>query len=342
MATLNLTQFVESLRAKRAIVQSWLENAPATERRGILGPVDEDAVAAHLQALDVALEKTEHGTIGQCEVCDGQIETELLEMDYNCCICLEHFSDKERSRLEAELELSQTIQQALLPQQTPQIPGIEIAAFSRPAEIVGGDYFDFSQFLDGATSLAIADVAGHGMASSLLMASLQTAFRTLTPMSMFPAGVLEQLNHYYTHNINFTTFVTMFLGRYDPETGALAYANAGHNPPLLFTKETEEVNRITSLGPTAPAIGLVEGYSVTEQTIYMKSGNILLLYTDGVTEATNSQGEEFGIERVITLLQQASHQPARDIIQAILRSLQQFREGNSFEDDVTVVAWKIQ
>jgi sigma-B regulation protein RsbU (phosphoserine phosphatase) len=263
-------------------------------------------------------------------------------MDYTCCICLDHFSPDERRRLEEELELSQTVQRALLPQQVPAIPGVDIAAFSRPAQIVGGDYFDFARFQDGTESLVIADVAGHGMASSMLMASVQTAFRTLTPASHSPADVLERLNHYFTHNINFTTYVTMYLGRFDPKNGKLSYANAGHNPPLVYHKRGGGESSASWLKPTAPSIGLVEGFQATETTIQMEPGDVMLLYTDGITESLSPQGEEFGQERLEDFLFGEAHLTAQEIVQALLQKLRSFTGSAPFVDDVTIVAWKVE
>jgi len=106
------------------------------------------------------LDKTADGTLGLCKICHEYIETGLLEMDYTANVCLTHLSEEEMRRLEAELELSQVVQRALLPQQVPAIPGMDLAVFSRPAQIIGGDYFDFLRFRDGAHGLAVADVAG--------------------------------------------------------------------------------------------------------------------------------------------------------------------------------------
>src|SRR5574342_227883 len=110
-------------------------------------------------------------------------------MDYTAHVCLDHYSDEERQRLESELELSQVVQRALLPQRAPRISGVEIAGFSRPAEIIGGDYFDFFKFRDGSHGLVIADISGHGVSAAMLMSSLQTAIQTMAPDLDSPAEV---------------------------------------------------------------------------------------------------------------------------------------------------------
>ena len=180
-------------------------------RRFSWAPRMKCCVQDHLQVIDKSLEKVEEGTLGICEICHERVDDELLTMDYTATVCLGHFSEEELRQLESELEMSQVVQRALLPQEAPRIPGLNVAAFSRPAQIVGGDYFDFVPFKDGGHGFVMADVSGHGVSASMLMTSLQTAFHTLVPGAESPLEVLERINHLYMHNINFTTFVTIFL-----------------------------------------------------------------------------------------------------------------------------------
>jgi len=295
-------------------------------------------VQAHLDILDTALEKAKAETLGLCTICHEPIQTEHLEMDYTACVCIDHLSPEEKRRLEYELELSQVVQKALLPHHVPEILGLEIAAFSRPAEIIGGDYFDFFRFGDGSHGLAIADVAGKGVSASLLMASMQTALRALVPSSESPADVLTKLNRLFSHNINFTTFVTIFLGSFDPRTQTLTYSNAGHNPPLVSCKQTNGRDPISWLQPTGPAIGLVDEFLFTFNKSVLSSGDTLLLYTDGVTEATDLHWEQFGEERLAALVQQKSGLSAKDLVQALRQALYEFTAGKPLADDTTIVA----
>src|SRR5512138_114517 len=244
----------EGLEEKEKEIKEFLETAPEMEKE-ICCAEDECCVDEQLQVIETSLEKIDDKTLGICVICGGQVEAQLLEMDYTTAVCLEHYSDEERQRLEDELELSQIVQRALLPQRIPDIRGVELAAFSRPSEIIGGDYFDFFEFRDGTHGLVIADVSGHGVSAGMLMSSLQTAIRTMAPDADSPAEILERINRFYIHNINFTTFVTVFLARFDPTTLTLTYVNAGHNPPAVHRRESSQ---ITWLMPTAPAIGLAE------------------------------------------------------------------------------------
>ncbi|MEJ2169690.1 MAG: PP2C family protein-serine/threonine phosphatase, partial [Desulfobacterales bacterium] len=285
--------------------------------------------------------KADSRTLGKCEVCQGQVETELLEIDYSACVCIEHLSAEQRRNLESELELAQSVQKMLLPQEVPDIPELEIAAYSRPAQIVGGDYFDFIEFSNGFHGLAIADVAGHGVSASLHMASIQALLRTLAPLNKSPSKVLSQLHKLFIHNIRFDTFVTFFIGAFDSAAKALTYCNAGHHPPLVLRKSKNKEKSIVLLRPTGAAIGLVEKAEFGEKTIDLQEGDLLVLYTDGITEATNTNSQQFGRERLETLVRQTEQMPVKEVIHKIRLSLEEFSEGKPLDDDTTIVVGRI-
>ena len=336
MAT-NITQHIhENLEAKRQNVAEFLESAP--ESKIELCCEDEHAVHAHLQVIDTALEELGEQKFGICAVCHGHVDPELLEMDYTISVCLDHYSEQERRRLEAELELSAIVQRALLPQIVPEIPGVELAAFSRPAAIVGGDYFDFFQFRDGTHGVVIADIPGHGVSAGMLMSSLQTAIRTMAPETDVPSEILERINRFYLHNINFTTFVTVFLARYDPLTRILTYTSAGHNPPVVVRKRDANV---VWLKPTAPAIGLSEEFHPRSEVVTLEQGDVMFLYTDGVTEAFNPGLEQFGSLRLAELLRKNVDLSVSEITQAVRQGLDAFGDGHVVEDDTTFIALKV-
>lgn len=319
----------------------WFRTTPPSKKRVRLGPASEEAAQNHLQVLETALEKAGDKTLGLCEVCHDYVETSRLEMDYTACVCIDHLTGEEKRLLEFELEMSQKVQKALLPQQAPEIPGLEIAAFSQPAQMVGGDYFDFCRFRDEAHGLVIADVMGKGMPASLLMASLQTSLRILMPENDGPAEVLRRLNHLFCHNIQLTKFVTLFLARFEPETYRLTYASAGHNPPLLFRQAASGPDPSVWLMPTGPAIGLVEAFEIEEQTVTLRPGDTLLLYTDGVTEAMNLQEEEFGMERLAAFLRREIHLPPSLVIRELRAHLREFTQDRPLADDTTILVGKV-
>jgi sigma-B regulation protein RsbU (phosphoserine phosphatase) len=328
-----------SVTEKRANLTDWLENTPPAKIEMVMGLREETAVNGHLHVLDTAIERAEAGTLGQCIVCHGQVETELLEMDYTACVCLDHFTGPELRRLEAELEMAQQMQQALMPQQLPNIRGVELSAFSRPAQIIGGDYFDFLQFEQSTPGLAIADVAGHGISASLHMASLQALLRTLVLTNQSPADVVHHLNRLMIHNIHYTNFVTLFLAAYDPATGMLTFSNAGHNPPLLFHAHNRAFEW---LRPTGPAVGLVEDMAFYETSLQLRPGDVLLLYTDGVTEARGVDDEEFGEGRLLEAVGRSAGQSAGEILHSVRDDLFDFLQKETPLDDITLVVYKIR
>jgi sigma-B regulation protein RsbU (phosphoserine phosphatase) len=203
---------------------------------------------------------------------------------------------------------------------------------------VGGDYFDFFHYRDGSHGLVIADIPGHGVSSAILMSSLQMAIRTMAPETDAPSEILERINRFYIHNINFTTFVTIFLARFDPVTRTLTYVSAGHNPPVVVRQRDGEV---LWLDRTAPAIGLSEEFHPQTEFLTLEQGDVLFLYTDGVTEAFNHVFEQFGTIRLAEVLRNNVDLGAGDIIQTVRQGLEAFGNGHALEDDTTFVALKV-
>lgn len=340
MQTSVINRIREGLLEKKENLEQWQVATPESKKQMELGYADESAVDAQLDVMDASLEQMEEGTYGICEICHEAVDSELLQMDFTATVCLGHYTEDELRQLENELELSQVIQRGLLPQQVPSIPSYDIAAFSRPAQIVTGDYFDFLPFEDGTYGFVIADVSGHGVSAGMLMSSLQTVFHTLAPETDSAVDVLRRINRLYVNNISFTTFVTIFFARLDPQTRLLSYASAGHNPPLIYRPST---NQLTWLKPTGPAIGLIKDYFSKIESIQLMEGDTVLLYTDGVVEALNPEAnEQFGYERLAELVQQSDGIPANELTQKIRQALSDFTHGNLDADDITMIVCKVR
>jgi len=333
-------RYQESLKETRDNLTQWLGSSSEHQRQVALGPASQGDVHTHLSVLDTALDNASLGALGVCTVCDDYVNSRLLEMDYTACVCLDHFSPEERRSLETELELAQTVQRSLLPYQVPDPKVLETAAFSRPAQIISGDYFDFFYFQDGAHGLAIGDVAGHGISASLHMASMQALLRSLIPSSVAPHEVVRHINQLMIHNVRFMTFMALFLASFDPSNRTLTYCNAGHNPPLLYQGNKRNAG-IRLLRPTGAAIGLVEDVPFTAETVQLAPGDLLLMYTDGLTEAVNLAGEQFGLERLTRLVETSSSKSVRDLILEIRMALQEFSEGCPLVDDITIVGCRV-
>lgn len=331
-------RFVVSLRNRKNALLAWMQEAPPDEMAIRLGRAGTDAVNEHLGVLEQAILRAKEGELGRCSVCHEFVEKHWLETDFTTSVCIDHLSGPERSRLESELELSQKVQKALLPQQVPQISGWELASFSRPASIVGGDYFDFARLRNGHHALVIADVMGKGMPASLLMASLQASLRIIIPESTSPASVLERVNQVFCHNINLTKFVTLVVAALDPDSGSLLYANAGHNPPLLLDGGTD--GRWECLMPTGAAIGLLEHAEFTERSVRLGHGATLVFYTDGIVEAGAGTAEMYGEERLRTFLLRNRQHTAPALVRGLLQDVLTFNRNAPPGDDTTVIVLK--
>ena len=342
MESLLLERMRNGLLQKQDNLTEWLHATPLGKKKVLLGPLTEQSVHARLDVINDAISKADSRTLGKCKVCHEDVEPELLEVDYTACVCLDHLSKEERRHLESELELAQDVQKMLFPQEVPDIPGLEIAAFSRPAQFVGGDYFDFIDFSNGFHGLAIADVAGHGVSASLHMASIQALLRTLVPVNKSPVEVISQVHKLFIHNIRFETFVTFFIGAFDSSKKTLTFCNAGHLPPLVLRKNSSKKESADMLWPTGAAIGLVEEAEFAEKTIELQKQDLLVLYTDGITEAVNPQNKEFGRERLIKMSQQVNNAPVKKVIQEIRQGLEEFCGGKPLADDTTIVICKIK
>jgi sigma-B regulation protein RsbU (phosphoserine phosphatase) len=333
-----LTRIHDSVEEKQKNLDSWLQTAPERQKEICLCGEDQQ-VQKHLAVLHQTLEKAENENLGICEICHANVDQSILEIDYTATICLDHLTENQRRQLEAELEFSSVVQRALLPIQAPDIPHMEVGAFSRPAQIVGGDYFDFFRFKSGAYGIVIADVMGHGIAASLIMSSLQTALKTLAAETDSVVEVIRRINRYYLHNINLTTFVTVFLGKFDPSKGQLTYVNAGHNPPLLFHQNG--ASSLSWLAPTGAAIGVMEEYRVRSKRVTLKPEDVLLLYTDGVTELTNPAQEYFGPERLAGRLTANARLSPQELVSTLRKELDEFHGSGAPSDDVTLVAARV-
>jgi phosphoserine phosphatase RsbU/P len=295
-----------------------------------------EAVTNQLALLDHSMQKAEQQTLGLCDVCHSLVEPILLEMDYTACVCIEHLSGEERTKLENDLELSVKVQQALLPHALPLIQQMELAAYSQPARIVGGDYFDFLKFNDGAHAVIIADVMGKGMPASMLMASLQASLRIIVPESTDPSEVVTRLNHIFCHNIRLTNFVTLILAKFNEETRTLTYCNAGHNPPLIRRNN----GSIEYMNSTGAAIGLIEQTTFETRSFVLDKNESVLLYTDGVVESWNEQKEMFGDERLEEFVRDAHSSSPYQMIADLREKLRAFTNNAPRADDTTIVAMR--
>ena len=242
---------------------------------------------------------------------------------------------KREAQFARDLEIAKQVQQNLFPKKLPSIPGWEFAGICRPARAVGGDYYDIFEVIPGKIIFALGDVAGKGLGASLLMASVHAAIRSRTGISMDkPSILIGELNRHLLSSTSPGTFVTLFLGLLDLDNGKLQYVNCGHPPPILIRQEGKRQER---LGEGGPILGILDGDVFTQGNCELSGGNILVLFSDGVTEAINNQEEMFEEERLLQLLSEASDWKASSIMELILKSVDNFASGCEQADDISVV-----
>ncbi len=239
-----------------------------------------------------------------------------------------HLHEQEREIAEAK-----AIQEKLLPREIPQLAGYDIAGAWRSAGIVGGDYFDVLPLNEDALGICIADVAGKGMPAALLMSNLQAAVRGLSSASVSPHRLCKRLNSLVYQNTASDRFITFFYAQLDGAARRLSYVNAGHNAPFLVRRDGSH-ERLREGGGV---LGIFDTQNYEMGTASLQSGDRLVLFTDGVTEAANAVDEEFGEARLLRLLQEHPTQGARSLQEIILAAVSEFSGGQRTDDATLVV-----
>src|SRR5438477_923187 len=236
-----------------------------------------------------------------------------------------------RERIDQELRVAQLIQQQFLPKTLPDLPGWQIAAFYRAAAEIGGDFYDFIALPDGKIGLVVGDVTGHGVPAALVMATTRSALRSEAPRLVAPGAVLAQVNDLLHADIPANMFVTCLYAVLDPETGALRYANAGHDLPFV-----RRGDRVEELRATGMPLGAMPSMRYDEKEATLGPGDVLLLHSDGLAEAHDPQRAMFGFGRMRTLVGQLGI--GTELIDGLLAALHAFT-GPAWEqeDDITLV-----
>jgi len=232
-----------------------------------------------------------------------------------------------------EIRLAHEIQTTLLPKAPPEVPGYDIAGASFPAETVGGDYFDFIPLTEERLGLCVGDVSGKGLPAAMLMANVQATLRGQAPWSNSVATCLERANTLLCRSIRKGTFVTLVYGILDGQRHELRYGNAGHNRPLLRTAAGE----VTRLDLGDMVLGFLPSYTYQEATLPLAPGDVLLIYSDGVTEAMNPARIPFDEDRLVDLLKTCGDQPAPALIDHIVNTVQQHAGEAPPSDDMTLL-----
>jgi sigma-B regulation protein RsbU (phosphoserine phosphatase) len=243
----------------------------------------------------------------------------------------------ERDDYERDLTLAAQVQRQVLPS-PPVMPGIQLAAAMQTARLLGGDYYDFFPISHDVVDVVIADVSGKGAAASLLMPSLAVALRLRAHELSGPAAIIKDLDTVLKQITNPSTFVTVFYARINPSLRTLEYASGGHNPPLLVRPATGESLLLEESGPI---VGILPDAQFSNTLIALKPGDILTLYTDGVTEQENETPEQFSIDRLKQVVLKNQSAPASALATDITDAVSTFAGTTEQEDDLTIVVAKI-
>ena len=243
----------------------------------------------------------------------------------------------EKGRMERELQMARELQAGFIPRDTPRVPGWEIAARWYPARQVSGDYFDFLQPEPDRLGVVIADVSDKGMPAALFMTLTRSLVRASLADSASPAAGIASANRLLCADASRGMFVTLFYLALDAATGELTYVNAGHNPPILYRPGAAEMEALTRTGML---LGIEPAATYEEGTTRLAPGDLLLLYTDGVTEAVDPAGEMFGEERLRALIRRGGDRPADELLDRLTEAVRDFTVEAAPFDDIALVLLK--
>lgn len=285
-----------------------------------------------LSEVDEALRRLEAGTYGRCEVCHDPIETDRLLADPLVRFCLDHLSPDEQRSLEMDLELASRIQRGLLPAEDLVVDGWEIGYHYRPARVVSGDYCDVIPSADGGFYFVVGDVSGKGVAASMLMAHLHALFRTLVSVELPLTAIMERASRAFCESTLPTHYATLVCG-HATVSGGIEVCNAGHLPIVVSSPASTRLVASSGL-----PIGMFCNEQFKVERLHISPGATLALVTDGVTESENPAGDDYGIERVASVVQRCRAQPVSELIAESLRDLAAFTGAMRQADDVTMLA----
>ena len=305
------------------------------ERRARLqaaaGSISEEYVADLLAEVDAALVRIDNGSYGVCEYCHDSIETDRLAQDPLVRFCLDHLNREQRRAHEQDLELATEIQSRLLPARDIAAGPWRTHYRYQPAGVVGGDYCDIVAAADaGSLFFAVGDVAGKGVAASLLMTHLSAIFRSLLSLDLPLGDLMARANRLFCESTPATHYATLAAGR---ATGTgVNLCNGGHCRPLLIRRGGAERVDATGL-----PVGLFCGGKYAVHHVELDAGDSLVLYSDGITEAQDSAGAEYGEDRLADCLRAHAAQDAAALAGAVLRDVARFRGPGPQQDDITLL-----
>ena len=250
---------------------------------------------------------------------------------------IEKQEETERNKIARELSIAKEVQQKLFPQSTPEIKNVNYYGFCKPADAVGGDYYDYFRISQNETAFAIGDISGHGLSSALLMAGLVGFVRSNAIMYNDDLKIfMDKVNKLMCESTDGSKFATFFYSVYNSETRTLRYINAGHNPPFLYRAKSFE-----ELKTDGFIIGGLTDFKYKDASLKLDGNDLLLYYTDGITETFNSENEQYGEERLKKIIEENYSLSPEKICGKIIEGVNNYSNGKSQADDMTLLAIKI-
>ena len=298
------------------------------------GPARSERLVTLLREVDSALQRIDQGTYGLCDVCHEPVERDRLMVDPLLRYCLDHLTEAQQRALQQDLDLTARIQHTLLPKRHLTFDGWETCYHYEPLGPASGDYCDLITAETGELLFLLGDIAGKGVAASVLMAHLHAIFRSLIALHLPFEDLMARANRIFCESIGGLHYATLICGRAGAG-GALEICNAGHCPPLWLGSEGA-----TTLAASGPPIGLFSTSPYDVDRITLSPGDSLLLYTDGLTDSVDASGIEYGADRLIRSAVERRQLAGADLIAGCLQDLSAFRAGADRLDDLTVLVVK--
>lgn len=328
----DLEQFKRLLLEREQNLATWFESQTSLDKENAA------KVRTVMGEIKDSLDRIENGTYGKCKECCQEMDRDRLEIQPTSQICLDCISQHDKEVLEEELSIATQIYQALLPQEIAHIDGFRIFTKYMTASAVGGDYYDFLPTADRrAIRVIIADIVGKGLPAGMLMSNLRGALRIYSQEITSSASLITRLNQWLCHSLPMSKFISLACLCVEPETNGAAtitYTNAGHWPPILVHKD----NSVERLNPTGGLLGVDAGFLYEEKQIKVYPKDLLVLFTDGITEAQNPSGAMFDEERLIEFLQKHNGDSPETLLDDLVNEVVSFSGKSRFEDDFTLIA----
>jgi len=313
--------YEQLLDRQQRLRDAEFENLVAADVSRLLGEVDE------------ALTRFNIGTFGLCEECHDPIEPERLIADPLIKLCLGDLTQKQLDAIQEDLQLAAEIQKRLLPKSNFSSEFLDADFAYQPAGIVSGDYVDLIPH-DGELYFILGDVSGKGMAASILMSNLHAMFHVLVPLGLPVCDLVERANRLFAESTRANQYATLVVGKINAN-GEVEMCNAGHLPPIIVGGE-----KSVELGASGLPLGMFSDSSFISSGVRLNPGETLLLFTDGVTEANDNDGTEFGTDRLRESINGSAVGNPTDLLQTCVNAVAAFRNGAARNDDVTMLALK--